>query len=197
MASERQWALGLKNRLSTHLETCRKGEWCVNVCAGDRLAYANEIIRYHEAGLPEMHQAEYQTDILLYDTTKGGDWVPRVVIECKQGIHTHDALIYSTKATTHKQVHPYLRYGLLICYETALPGRVIRHGAFFDFMMVWKSQKPREEEWTEFVRVVQSEVRASRLLQELLTENRRWKRESFRLLHRPLQVKGLPESAEG
>ena len=32
-------------------------------------------------------------------------------MEFKQGLSTHDVLTYSAKATRHKQVYPYLRYG--------------------------------------------------------------------------------------
>jgi hypothetical protein len=72
---------------------------------------------------------------------------PRVV-ECKQGVTTHDALTSSTKAATHKQVHPYLRYGCRLGgYETALPDRLIRHMAHFDFMLFWESQQPSKREW--------------------------------------------------
>ena len=45
------------------------------------------------------------------------------------GVTTHDALTYSTKAATHKHVHPYLRYGFLAGGIQTIPGRLIKHGA--------------------------------------------------------------------
>jgi hypothetical protein len=190
MATEREWARSLQERLDIELRSCDTEGWAVRVDAGDRLAYAHEILRYDKGGPADVHTPGYQTDLLAYDIRDTGDWIPRVVVECKQGITTHDALTYSTKACTHKQVHPYLRYGLLIAgYETALPGRVIRHGAYFDFMMVWSSQEPTQEEWADLIEVLSGEVGSSRTLQALLTESRLQERERFRLLHRPLRLK--------
>ncbi len=40
-------------------------------------------------------------------------------------ITTHDVITYSHKAATHRQVHPYLRYGILWVEENnILPGRL-------------------------------------------------------------------------
>lgn len=107
-----------------------------------------------------------------------------------KGITTHDALTYSGKAATHKQVHPYLRYGILVgSYGAVLPSRLIRHGAHFDFMAVWEDADPNSAEWELLVDVLTDEVRSSRLLQSLLAKGARDKR-SFRLLHRPLKLRG-------
>ncbi len=59
-------------------------------------------------------RTEYQTDLLISDATEEA-WTPRVVVECKLGrVSTHDALTYSTKASTLQHPPPYLRYGILI-----------------------------------------------------------------------------------
>ena len=51
--------------------------------------------------------SRYETDLLVYDALDQDAWIPRVVIECKlEGVTTHDAITYSRKASTHKQVHP-------------------------------------------------------------------------------------------
>jgi len=43
---------------------------------------------------------------------------PLVVIEIKHGdFDTHDVLVYSEKALKHKQIYPYLRYGLVVVRE--------------------------------------------------------------------------------
>jgi hypothetical protein len=104
-------------------------------------------------------------------------------------VTTHDALTYSTKAATHKHVHPYLRYGVLIGdFGTSLPGRLIRHGAYFDFMAAWGSEKPTASEWAEIVDVLRDEITASRTLHALLSDSRSKTRKKFRLLHRPLRL---------
>jgi hypothetical protein len=191
MATEKEWVRSLQPRLDDALRACGDGEWNVHADAGEKLTYAHEIMRYNTEGPDQRHSARYETDLLVYDIRDNGDWIPRVVLECKTwGVSTHDALTYSAKAATHKHVHPYLRYGILIGdFGTALPGRLIRHGAYFDFMMVWSSQEPTNDEWSELVELLKDEVQASRTLQALLTENRTRGRKKFRLLHRPLRWK--------
>jgi hypothetical protein len=180
---------GLEARLTTALQL-NVNDWKVRAAAHERLTYASEVLRYDKEGRKEPHTCGFQTDLLVYDTNEQEDWIPRVAIECKQGITTHDALTYSTKAALHKQVHPYLRYGLLIGgYESSVPGRVIRHGAYFDFMMFWSSQDPTREKWAEFINLLREEIKTSRILQDLLTESRLRERKKFWLFHRTLRLK--------
>jgi hypothetical protein len=195
MASEKEWVRSLRPPLQDSLQACGDGEWRIEVCAGEKLTYVHETLLYRNDGSGEHRSAKYETDLLVYDIRGNGDWIPRVVLECKLGgVTTHDALTYSTKAATHRHVHPYLRYGTLIgAFDTALPGRLIRHGAFFDFMMVWWAEQPSKEEWADLTGLLADEVKASRTLQALLTESRFRGRKRFRLLHRPL---GVSESAE-
>ena len=95
----------------------------------------------------------------------------------------------SGKAATHKQVHPYLRYGILVgSFGAAVPTRLVRHGAYFDFMAVWEDADASQAEWEELVDVLTNEARASRLLQDVLAGGRG---RPFRLLHRPLVFRGL------
>jgi hypothetical protein len=191
MATEKEWVQSLQPRLNESLQDCNEGEWKVRVDAGEKLTYAYEIMSYNTDGPDQRHGSQYETDLLVYDTKESGDWIPRLVVECKTWeITTHNALTYSTKASTHKHVHPYLRYGVLVGdFGTALPGRLIRHGAYFDFMMVWSSQEGTSQEWSELIEVLKEEVRASRILQSILTETRSKGRKKFRLLHRPLRLK--------
>jgi hypothetical protein len=191
MATEREWVRSIQPRLDEALQACGDGEWRVRVDAGKKLTYADEVLRYNSEGPDHRHSAKYETDLLVYDTRENGGWIPRVVLECKTWeITTHDALTYSAKASTHKHVHPYLRYGILIGdFGTALPGRLIRHGAYFDFMTVWSSQEGTSQEWSELIELLKEEVEASRILQSILTETRSRGRKKFRLLHRPLRLK--------
>lgn len=191
MPTEKEWGASLQPRLEIALQAYTEGEWALRVFAGEKLTYAHEVLCYHADGSELRHSARYETDLLLYDTKENGDWIPRVVIELKMGsITTHDALTYSTKAATHKHVHPYLRYGILIGqYGTDLPGRLIRHGSYFDFMMTWPALEPTKTEWSGFIGVLVDEVRASRCLQTLLVESRLRGRKKYQLLHRPLRLK--------
>ena len=61
---------------------------------------------------PKRGNYAFQTDLLI---TKNDNYLPLVVIETKYGgFSTHDILTYSTKALKHKEVFPFIRYGLLV-----------------------------------------------------------------------------------
>ena len=62
---------------------------------------------------PTRGNSAYQTDLCIFEKKSEDVSIPRVVMEFKTRITTHDALTYSAKATKHKQVYPYLRYGIV------------------------------------------------------------------------------------
>jgi len=75
----------------------------------------------------------FQTDILIKDKERG---LPLVVIEVKYGgFSTHDVLIYSTKATKHKEIYPYLRYGFVVGGQNILQNRFFIHNTGIDFAL--------------------------------------------------------------
>jgi hypothetical protein len=158
----------------------------LRVVAGFRLVYRHEIHSYNtEDNQPALlKSAGYQTDLLVSENIEGG-WIPRIVVECKLGqVTTHDALTYSAKAATHKHVHPYLRYGILIGELDHVPTRLVQHGTQFDFMAVWPRDKASVGEWRAFVKVLREEMEASRLLESLMGRGRR--RQRHTLIHRPI-----------
>jgi hypothetical protein len=161
------------------------------VSTGERLPYRHEVFRYKDTKPSEASTMGYQTDVLVRDELLADDlWVPSVVIECKLGsVTTHDALTYSAKAETHKQVHPYLRYGILIGNhaEKAVPRRLFRHGAYFDFMAAWKAMDPSDEEWKGLIDVLREEIEASRQIEKLVSQNP----SKYSLVHRRLILKSL------
>ncbi len=190
MANEKEWVRTIQPLLEAALQVAIEGTWMLRVAAGKKLTYADEILQYGESGPKLRKNAMYETDLLIYDVVEEGLWIPRVVIECKTfGVTTHDALTYSAKAATHKHLHPYLWYGVLIGdFGDAVPGRLIRHGAYFDFMMVWPSQQPSPELWAEFIDLLKDELNASRTLHRLVSDSRSRARTKCRLLHRPLRL---------
>jgi hypothetical protein len=182
---ERKWVRALAPQLCAAL--CPVGDIQVTVSDGVKLPYTSQIYGYSKDGKSEPQSSHYETDLLISDTAPDGGWIPRVVIECKLGkLTTHDALTYSTKAETHKHVHPYLRYGFLAGGLANLPVRLVKHGAYFDFMAAWPAAEPSDQHWAQFVTVVAEEVVASRTLQSLLLNNRIESRQRFHLLRRPL-----------
>ena len=82
---------------------------------------------------PTRGASAFQTDLCVFEMRAGDILIPRVVIEFKTKISTHDVLTYSAKAVKHKQIYPYLRYGILASNEKAVPGRVFTHNEGLDF----------------------------------------------------------------
>ncbi len=188
---EKEWVRSLLPKFEQSLKQHFSSNHNLRVEAGCKLTYAHEILKYNEHGVADSHRAKYETDLLISECEANGDWIPRVVVECKTGgVTTHDALTYSTKASTHKHVHPYLRYGVLVGnLGSSIPGRLIRHGAYFDFMAVWKSQSPSKREWSDIEDILRSEIEASKTLHMLLTENRKRNGMKISVLHRPLRTR--------
>jgi len=192
MTTEREWVEGFISKLDSSLARRSTQKLKMSATDGTRLAYACEIQKYSETGEPETLISKYETDILIREVLPDQSWIPRVVIECKlTGITTHDALTYSAKASTHRSVHPYLRYGFLAGdrKDSGIPPRLVRHGQQFDFMITWKKMKASQSEWKSFVDLIVSEVKTSSQLQTLLTDNRSHDRKKYRHLHKSVEFR--------
>lgn len=74
----------------------------------------------------------FQTDLCIFEKMSEKVVLPRVVMEFKTSITTHDVLTYSAKARKHKQVYPYLRYGI-VSEDSRVPGRFFTHNESLDF----------------------------------------------------------------
>lgn len=195
MSNETIWVNSFVNELTARVQCAALPGRILRVEAGHRFPYAYEVLAYRDNKPCQTHESRYQTDLLI---TEHDDqtWVPRVVIECKLGaVNTHDAITYSAKAATHKKVHPYLRYGILLGNwgTHPLPLRLIRHGAHFDFMASWQEQKASSHEWESLMSVLKSEIEASRALQELLSSQKKDK-QKYTMLHRQLVLDNLVAS---
>ena len=80
---------------------------------------------------PKRGSYAFQTDLLI---TKQTNDLPLVVIETKYGgFSTHDILTYSTKAQKHKEVFPFIRYGLLVGGTEKITNKFFIHNVGFDF----------------------------------------------------------------
>ncbi len=187
--TEKEW---VKSIISDIEKQLRKLDDTIRVVDGHRLSYANEIRNYNADNSPaDQHAALYETDILVYEQVNTATWKPRIVVETKLGsVTTHDAITYSQKAQTHKYVHPFLRYGILIGNreDYPLPGRLFRHGQHFDFMLSWKSFQADKNEFEKIIEILNDEIKASRTLDEILFNSRSKDRQKFTSLHRPLRL---------
>lgn len=187
--NENKWMSLVLSMINTKL--LQKGQKNLAASQGRKLPYAFEVLAYEDRTPTQKNMIAYETDILIYETIGSNEWKPRVVIEGKLGsVTTHDAITYSQKALTHKNVHPYLRYGIILGNRKhyPLPGRLFRHGAFFDFMLSWKAIEPSDEELNRLITLILDEVEASRNLDEILFNSRNPNRARYTLLHRPLKL---------
>lgn len=90
---------------------------------------------------PVRGRSAFETDLCVFENRevedKSGELtiihLPRVVMEFKTGITTHDVLTYSAKAKMHKQIYPYLRYGMIASKHRELPKRFFTHNESLDF----------------------------------------------------------------
>ncbi|MCC7362076.1 MAG: hypothetical protein IT317_21505 [Anaerolineales bacterium] len=192
---ERLWAEGVAGQLHLALAAA---DTALAVEAGRKLLYANEVVDYRSAGNQiDVSWQQFETDLLVREV-EGETWKPRVVIETKlRSVTTHDAITYSQKAVLHKQVHPYLRYGILLGdrLHHPLPGRLFRHGAHFDFMTSWVDQAPTPGEFESLLALLLEEVSASRQLEEILKDSRSRSRNRYTTLHRRLHLFVAPPAS--
>ena len=87
-------------------------------------------------------------------------------MEFKSRITTHDVLTYSAKARKHKQVYPYLRYGIVISDLAVIPGRVFTHNEALDFCATVADYKGNR--LSEILAaLLKAEVESSRRLEEI------------------------------
>lgn len=185
--TEREWVKKiLKPEIQKASEACNEN---LAVEVGQRLPYTYQVRSYaaqEPKGKPESRG--YETDVLVYEGTAQA-WTPRMIIEAKTRITTHDAITYSQKAAEQKSVHPYLRYGMLGGNREHLPGRLLWHGTHFDFMVAWKDYEPSENERKELIDLVREEVKSSRELEKIFFDSLKRDFEPYRFLRRSLILK--------
>lgn len=113
---------------------------------------------------PVRGDSAFQTDLCIFEEVEKDVHVPRVVLEFKKTLTTHDILVYSTKARKHKQIYPYLRYGLVIGDEKKVPGKYFTHNEGLDFCVAVAFLK--EHRLHEVIaKLLKVEVQASRQLE--------------------------------
>lgn len=125
-----------------------------------------EVMQPAQVKKPKRGSSAFETDLCVFEEVAEGVHIPRVVIEFKTGITTHDILTYSAKAERHKRIYPYLRYGMLASSEKAIPGRAFTHNESLDFFFAAKDLDT-EQFATEFASLLAAEVQASKLLQAI------------------------------
>ncbi len=126
----------------------------------------------------------FEQDILVFERVQSGDTtvIPRVIAEVKfDRVTTHDAIVYSEKARRIRAIYPFVRYGLILGQMDGIPGRVLRLGQEFDFIVVMSYPIPQTELET-VGNLFREELQTSRDLAVLLSGQRR-----IKVLHRSLR----------
>ena len=184
--TEKEWTERMAHCLQDELSETPYKACLIEV--GRKIPYGFEI-RSYDNGDPKPNVNQYETDLVILDHESDRSWKPRVIVEAKKSsVTTHDAITYSQKALSHKTVHPYLRYGIMLGDRKhyPLPGRLYRHGAHFDFMISFIGTRPKKEEIDRFGQIICAEIDASRKLEKIIYESRQHDRDHYTILHKRL-----------
>ena len=161
-----------------------------------KIPYAFEISSFNdewEIDKDSFSETSFETDMVVYEKLNN-KIIPRVIIEAKVGtVTTHDAITYSHKAMYHKNVIPYVRYGIMLGAREKypLPGRLFRHGTNFDFLFSFVDYLPADKEIRAFVEMVKKEITYSRQIEEILSNSRSRGRKRYYMLQKEFHLEEM------
>jgi hypothetical protein len=192
--NEKQWAETIKEYLSSiHLSKT------IKVDTLTKLPYAREIMEYKIDFKPRHElSTAFETDLLIYEQTD--DFIkPRIIIEAKLSkVTTHDAIVYSYKAQSHKAITPFIRYGIIIGNrgKYPLPGRLFRHGVNFDFMKKKKKKELDKPEKKVFANLIEKELCYSQQIEEMLFNSRSINRKHYFVMQKELHLVEMKQNED-
>ena len=163
-----------------------------------KIPYAFEISSFDEDWEIETQnfsKASFETDMVVYEKSNG-KIIPRVIIEAKvRRLTTHDAITYSHKAMCHKNVIPFIRYGIMLGARKTypLPGRLFRHGTNFDFIFSFVDYSPSDLEVDKFVEMVKKEITYSRQIEEILFNSKSHNKKRYYMLQKEFHLEEMDE----
>ncbi len=118
---------------------------------------------------PKRGVSAFQTDLCVYENINDLLF-PRIVIEFKTKITTHDIITYSGKAGKHKTIYPSLRYGLLASEIEKIPNRFFIHNENIDFFIAALQYK--EEKLLSMAKeLIKEEIAISKKLDKINFES--------------------------
>jgi hypothetical protein len=203
---EKKWQSELRKEINSFFES-ESSLSSYEAIEGQKLPYRGWIRSYSAESDGEKYKLEplkleqklYETDLLIVEKSNSTEVLseeliitPRVVIELKIGISTHEALTYGEKAGRHKQIHPALRYGVALRINNKkLPWRLITNSDNFDFMIGFDDTKKIEEknELDELMLLIQEEIKFSQTLEGLIFKKHASTNCSY--FHRKLEIKKI------
>lgn len=110
----------------------------------------------------------FQTDILIRENK-----IPLVVIETKfKSCSTHEILVYSMKGIKHKEIYPYLRYGLLIGEKKVVNNRFFTHnsGHVSGFDFAFAIENLDDKNIDKLVGIIKSQIKNANQLLSIIRE---------------------------
>jgi len=123
---------------------------------------------------PKRGNSAFQVDLCIFQNSKNNTLIPRIAIEFKTKITTHDILTYSSKAGKHKNIYPFLRYGMIASDIENIPGRFFIHNDHIDFMIAAKAYKG-ESKLLDFVKeLIDEELNISYTLENIHFKNKKY-----------------------
>ena len=158
-----------------------------------KIPYAFEVSAFDEdwnVDEESLCETAFETDLVVYEKNNG-KIIPRVIIESKVGtVTTHDAITYSHKAMYHKNVIPFVRYGIMLGAREKypLPGRLFRHGTNFDFLFSFVDYQPTEKEMDMFIQMLKKEIGYSHRIEEILFNSRSRNRKRYYMLQKEFRL---------
>jgi len=110
----------------------------------------------------------FETDLLIEDSHR-----PLVVCELKLGITSHDVITYSAKAAKHKEIYPFLRYGLLIGGQSTVDARFFTHNSDLDFVLALSLDQPAlGQQFTVLYDLVENQIKSAERLVRVFQRSR-------------------------
>jgi hypothetical protein len=139
---------------------------------GKSLLYENIVNSSLEpianAKVPSRGHSAFETDLCIFYKKTNSLLIPKVVLEFKRSITTHDIITYSYKAKRHKLIYPYLRYGLISYNLTKIPKRFFLHNENIDFYLTLKHHRARLG--SVLKKLILSEIKISNILEKTIFE---------------------------
>lgn len=120
---------------------------------------------------PKRGEYAFQTDLVII---KKDSNLPLVIIETKYGgFSTHDVLTYSTKALKHKEIYPYIRYGLVVGGKNKIDNKFFIHNVGFDFAIALRELK--EEDLKRLSTIIQKQLESAKLVLDIFMNKKKVK----------------------
>jgi len=135
---------------------------------------------------PRRGNYAFQTDLLI---TKQTNDLPLVVIETKYGgFSTHDILTYSTKAQKHKEVFPFIRYGLLVGGTEKITNKFFIHNVGFDFAFAY-NEAQIDINVANLIRIIKDQIKNAELILDIFINKNQTKSFNTKIIIEKVQNK--------